>query len=111
MGEALQLTVIVLPAVAVAVRFKGAAGRQEDGTWKPLVGFRPLGPPLIASTPRPKAAKARHMRQTSSPPCRVAAAATMPFRTSVKAGLQMVAFRPSLMYSPPRWFPAFPVAL
>ena len=35
---------------------------------KPLVGVVLAAPPLTAFVPRPKAANASHMRQTSSPP-------------------------------------------
>ena len=69
-----------------------------------------LGPPLTALEPRPKAAKAVHMRQTSSPPWLSTAAWMMPSRMSVKAGLQIVFFSPSLTYSIMRWLPALPVA-
>src|SRR5262245_48827864 len=41
---------------------------QEAGTAKPFVGVVLLGPPLTAFDPRPNAANAVHMRQTSSPP-------------------------------------------
>ena len=84
---------------------------QDAGTAKPLVGDVLLGPPLTAFEPRPKAAKAVHMRQTSSPPWLSTAAWMMPSRTSVKVGLQAVFFSPSLTYSIIRWFPALPVAL
>ena len=65
----------------------------------PLVGVVLLGPPLTAFVPRPKAAKAVHIRHTSSPPWLSTAAWMMPSRMSVKAGRQIVFFRPSLTYS------------
>src|SRR5262245_7350057 len=84
---------------------------QEAGTAKPLVGVRPLGPPLTALEPRPNAANAAHMRQTSSPPWLSTAAWMMPLRMSVNAGLQIVFFSPSFTYSIMRWFPELPAAL
>ena len=78
---------------------------------KPLVGFVLLAPPLTALVPRPKAAKASHIRHTSSPPWLSAAAARMPSRTCVNVGLQAVFFSPSLTYSIMRWLPALPAAL
>ena len=70
-----------------------------------------LGPPLTASVPRPKPAKASQMRHTSSPPWAEVAAAMMPSLASVKAGEQAVFLRPSMTYSMARWLPALPAAL
>src|SRR4029450_5173662 len=84
---------------------------RADGLVSALVGVVVLGPPLTALLPRPNAANAVHMRHTSSPPWLSTAAWMMPSRMSVKAGLQMVFFSPSLTYSIMGWLRALPVAL
>src|SRR5262249_6051369 len=69
---------------------------QLAGIAKPFVGLVLWAPPLTASEPRPKPAKACHMRQTSWPAWLSAAACRMPSRTCVNVGLHAVFFIPSL---------------